>query len=74
MDNGRFQNLEAPSGRPVAVNRTQALVLGFLALAWVSLVSILAVAPEVYDGAIKLPSAGRRSAPSWARSRPSSPC
>jgi hypothetical protein len=36
------------------VNRTQALVLGFGALAWVSLVVILAVAPEVYDQALRV--------------------
>jgi hypothetical protein len=31
------------------INRTQALVLGFFALAWVALITILVVAPEVYD-------------------------
>jgi hypothetical protein len=31
------------------VNRTQALVLGFFLLVWVSLLVILVVAPEVYD-------------------------
>jgi hypothetical protein len=31
------------------VNRTQALVIGFFAVAWVSLLVIVAVAPEVYD-------------------------
>jgi hypothetical protein len=34
---------------------TQRLVLGFLAVAWLSLLVILAVAPEVYDQALKLP-------------------
>jgi len=37
------------------VNRTQALVLGFLLLAWVSLLVILVAAPEVYDQALRLP-------------------
>jgi len=36
------------------VNRTQAVVLGFLLLAWVSLLVILASAPEVYDQALRL--------------------
>ena len=40
------------------VNRTQSLVLGFFAFAWISLVIILLVEPEIYDGAMKLP-AGR---------------
>ena len=39
-------------------NRTQKLVLGFFALAWVSLVAILAAAPEIYDQALKLPDGG----------------
>jgi len=34
---------------------TQRLVLGFFAAAWLSLVAILAVAPEVYDQALKIP-------------------
>ena len=37
------------------VNRTQALVLGFLLLAWVSLLVILVAAPEVFDQALRLP-------------------
>ena len=37
------------------VNRTQALVLGFLLLAWISLLVILRAAPEVYDQALRLP-------------------
>ena len=37
------------------VNRTQALVLGFFLLAWVSLLMILVAAPEVYDQALRLP-------------------
>ena len=40
------------------VNRTQALVLGFFLMAWVSLVVILVAAPEVYDQALRLPGAG----------------
>lgn len=42
------------------VNRTQAVVLGFLLLAWVSLLVILASAPEVYDQALRLPHGDRR--------------
>jgi hypothetical protein len=41
-------------------NRTQALVLGFLLLAWISLVAILVVAPEVYDQTLELPIVSRR--------------
>ena len=33
----------------------QSLVLGFFAVAWISLVIILAVEPEIYDSAVKLP-------------------
>jgi hypothetical protein len=40
------------------VNRTQSLVLGFFAFAWISLVVILLVDTQIYDGAMKLP-AGR---------------
>ena len=35
------------------INRTQALVLGFFVLAWVALITILVVAPEVYDRALR---------------------
>ena len=42
----------------VKVNRTQALVLGFFLVVWVSLLAILMVAPEVYDQALSLPGAG----------------
>jgi hypothetical protein len=42
------------------VNRTQALVLGFALLAWVSLLVILWLAPEVYEQAVKLPASHRR--------------
>jgi hypothetical protein len=41
----------------VRINRTQALVLGFFVVVWVSLVAIFAVAPEVYYRAMKLSSA-----------------
>lgn len=44
------------------VNRTQALVLGFLLLAWASLVIILVAAPAVYDQALRLPTGDRRAA------------
>jgi hypothetical protein len=43
-------------------NRTQKLVLSFIALAWVSLVAILATAPEIYDQVLKLPNGGVRLA------------
>jgi hypothetical protein len=42
----------------VRINRTQALVLGFLVVVWVSLLAIFAVAPEVYYQTMKLSSAG----------------
>ena len=44
------------------VNRVQALVLGFFAFAWFSLLVILLVAPEVYDQALNLPLGNRQSA------------
>lgn len=37
------------------MNRTQALVLSFLALMWVSLALILVGAPEVYDATLRQP-------------------
>jgi hypothetical protein len=40
------------------INRTQSLVLGFFAFAWISLLLILLVDPAIYDNAMKLP-AGR---------------
>jgi hypothetical protein len=43
------------------VNRTQALVLGFFLVAWVSVLTIRVAAPEVYDQALGLPG-NRRSA------------
>ena len=39
----------------VTVNRTQALVLGFFLVVWVSLLVILVAAPEVFDQALRLP-------------------
>jgi hypothetical protein len=47
------------------VNRMQSLVLGFFAVAWMSLVIILVVEPEIYDSAMKLP-AGRHLIPELA--------
>jgi hypothetical protein len=49
---------ETPKERRVSINRTQALVLGFFALTWTSLVAIFAAAPEIYYQALKLSSAG----------------
>jgi hypothetical protein len=43
-------------------NRTQLLVLGFFLLVWASLVAILAMAPAVYDQALRLPPGDRRPA------------
>ena len=42
----------------MTINRTQALVLGFFVVVWVSLAAIFALAPEVYYRAMKLSSAG----------------
>ncbi len=42
------------------LSRTQVMVLAFVAAAWVAVVAILAVAPDVYDQALKLPIADRR--------------
>jgi len=42
------------------INRVQALVLGFLLMAWISLVVILVAAPEVYERRLRsMPSALR---------------
>jgi hypothetical protein len=41
------------------INRTQAVVLGFVLLAWLSLLSILVAAPEVLDGQLRLPAGNR---------------
>jgi hypothetical protein len=43
----------------VKINRTQAVVLGFALLAWLSLLSILVAAPEVLDGQLRLPAGSR---------------
>ncbi len=43
----------------VKINRTQVVVLGFTLLAWLSIVSILVAAPEVLDGALRLPAGSR---------------
>jgi hypothetical protein len=43
----------------VKINRTQAVVLGFVLLAWLSLLSILVAAPEVLDGQLRLPAGNR---------------
>jgi hypothetical protein len=40
------------------INRTQSLVLGFFAFAWINLLAILLVEPAIHDDAMKLP-AGR---------------
>jgi hypothetical protein len=44
------------------ISRAQALVLGFFAVAWVSVLAILIVAPEIYDQALGLPPGDHRSA------------
>jgi hypothetical protein len=49
----------------LSLNRTQRLVLGFCVLAWVALVVILVVTPEVYDQALRLPG-GERKVPTLA--------
>ncbi len=36
-------------------NRTQTPVVGFLALAWLSLIVIVVIAPETYDEVLRLP-------------------
>ena len=42
------------------INRLQALVLGFLVMAWISVVAILVAAPEVYEQRLRsLPGAQR---------------
>lgn len=50
--------MRRPADVPRVANRTQSLVLGFFAFAWISLVVILLVDPSIYDNAMKLP-AGR---------------
>jgi hypothetical protein len=46
--------------RVARLNHTQLLVLAFSATAWVVVVAILALAPGVFDQAMKLSFAGRR--------------
>lgn len=46
----------------VTVNRTQAVVLGFALLAWLSLVSILVAAPETLDRTLRLLPGNRQPA------------
>ena len=43
-------------------NRTQALVLGFIVFAWLSLIAILVTTPQIYDAALKLPPGDHRLA------------
>lgn len=43
----------------LSLNRTQQLVLGFFVFAWVSLIAILAAAPEVYEQLLRLPGSER---------------
>jgi hypothetical protein len=50
--------LEAWSMHKATLNRVQALVLSFLSLAWLSLIGVLAVAPEIYDRTLQVPSDG----------------
>jgi hypothetical protein len=44
----------------VTVNRTQAVVLGFVLLAWLSLLGILVAAPEILVGMLRLPPSEQR--------------
>ena len=45
--------------RGAVVNRTQQLVLGFVVLAWLALVVILLVSPEIYDRSLGVDGAQR---------------
>jgi hypothetical protein len=45
-----------------SLNATQALVLGFFVLAWLSLLAILLAAPEIYDSTLKLADRGNGAA------------
>jgi hypothetical protein len=45
--------------RGAVVNRTQQLVLGFVVLAWLALVVILLVSPEIYDRSLRVGGAQR---------------
>ena len=44
------------------LNTPQLLTVGFLAFAWVSLLVILAVAPDIYTSSLRLPSGTNRAA------------
>ena len=46
----------------VTVNRTQAVVLGFALLAWLSLIGILVAAPETLDSTLRLLPGNRQPA------------
>jgi hypothetical protein len=46
--------------RKANLNGVQALVLGFLGFAWLSLVAVLAFAPDVYDQSLNLPADNAR--------------
>jgi len=50
MGPGRFSQSDG-----VRINGTQALVLGFCLAAWLTLIGILVVAPDVFSAALKLP-------------------
>lgn len=43
------------------LNRIQLLVLGFFAFAWIGLVTILVVAPDIYDTMLRASGNGRRA-------------
>ena len=47
-----------PEARPVTINRTQALVLGFFLVVWATLMVLFAVVPGDYYRAMNLSSAG----------------
>jgi len=44
--------------RSAQLSTSQLLVLGFLTLAWLSLIVVLAIAPEIYDQSLRLASDG----------------
>jgi hypothetical protein len=44
----------------LSLNRTQQMVLGFFVFAWVTLIAILATAPEVYEQLLRLPGGERK--------------
>jgi hypothetical protein len=46
----------------VTINRTQAIVIGFFLLAWLSLLGILVTAPDVLDAMLRLPPGDHRPA------------